>query len=719
MMQGDLVEPIDRVKFLRQQLQDWAHAYYVLDRPQVPDAEYDRLFGELLALETQYPALVDEYSPTQRVGATALDAFEPAVHLIPMLSLNNAFAAQDVMAFDRRAREMLMEQGLLLASEPIDYAAELKFDGLAVSLIYRHGHLERAATRGDGSTGENITQNIRTIKNVPLTLMGDRHPELLEVRGEVLMLSHDFKKLNERQVQSGAKEFANPRNAAAGSLRQLDPTVTASRPLTFFCYSVGAVEGIDSKDQNHLETHEHTLAWLAQLGLPVNAHRRVVSGPQGLLTYYDEIAGKRNNLPFEIDGVVYKVNLRRYQDALGFISRAPRFAIAHKFPAQEMLTTLLGIEVQVGRTGSITPVARLDPVFVGGVTVTNATLHNEDEIKRKGLLIGDTVIVRRAGDVIPEVMRSVIERRPQSAYEFVMPVQCPVCKSPVVREVDEAVARCTGGWTCGAQLRGAIEHFAHRRAMDIEGLGDKIVAQLVEANLLTGFADIYLKLTQANLHALERFGEKSASNLLLAIEQSKARSPERLLFALGIRHVGEEVSRLLVDHFGSIEALSKTTTQQWDELLISKAEAQKENVKRRQRGQDLLPIALEGVGERIIFSLKAAFASEAMQLELARLKQAGLPIAQTQNQSIGNDAAKSFVNANLVGKVMVVTGSLPNFSRDQMHELIRQHGAKVASSVSSKTDFLIAGADAGSKLAKAQELGVTVLDEAQFLAMLV
>jgi DNA ligase (NAD+) len=700
---------------LRSQLDHWAYAYYVLDEPNVPDAEYDRVYRALEQLERDFPVLVDPQSPTQRVGGQALDAFEPARHQQPMLSLNNAFDASDVEAFDRRARE-----GLDRGETLLEYATELKFDGLAVSLIYRNGLLERAATRGDGTTGENVTQNIRTVKNVPLRLRersdGTALPLLLEVRGEVLMLAKDFKSLNERQRLAEQKEFANPRNAAAGSLRQLDPAITAQRPLHFFCYALGEVQTApdDETTHEHLDRHSDTLDWMRSLGLPVGDFRRVVRGPAGLLAFYEEVGKARDSLPFDIDGVVYKLNDRGLQEQLGFVSKAPRFAVAHKFPAQEMLTTLLDIEVQVGRTGSLTPVARLEPVFVGGVTVTNATLHNEDEIARKDLMIGDIVIVRRAGDVIPEVMRSVPEQRPGSARVFRMPTLCPICQSLVVRDEDEAVARCTGGWVCAAQRKQALEHFASRRAMEIEGLGEKLVDQLVQANLLANFSDIYTNLNLDNLKTLDRFGEKSATNLLAGIAASKARGPARLLFGLGIRHVGEEVARLLVEHFGSLDGVAATSAEQWNALLEQKAQVQKDNQKKRARGEPLDTVPLEGIGERIIQSLRDALSvpNAPLQIEIQRLKTAGLI---TVLPSAPENEGQASRPQTLQGMTIVVTGTLPTYGRDALHDLIRAHGGKVGSSVSSKTSLLVAGSDAGSKLTKAQELNVVILDEASFL----
>ncbi len=697
-----------RSQQLRQQLEQWAREYYVLDTPSVPDSEYDRVFRELEALEAQHPELISSESPTQRVGGQASDAFSAVTHPAPMLSLNNAFDADEVAAFDRRARETL---GVAV----IEYACELKYDGLAVSLIYEKGLLVRAATRGDGTTGENITQNIRTIKNIPLRLFSDTHavPDVLEVRGEVLMTHADFAQLNQRQRQQEGKEFANPRNAAAGSLRQLDPAITATRPLKFFSYAVGQVQPALSPAH-----HAEVLLWLQGFGFPVGQLRSVEQGPDGLLQFYQQVLSQRDQLPFDIDGVVYKVNDRQLQERLGFVSKAPRFAIAHKFPAQEALTVLNGIDIQVGRTGALTPVARLAPVFVGGVNVTNATLHNEDEIRRKDLYIGDTVVVRRAGDVIPEVVRSMPQRRPENAVAFTMPSTCPICGSVAERDPDEAVLRCTGGWICAAQRKQAIEHFAHRRAMDIEGLGEKLVAQLVENNLLTGFADIYTVLNRDNLTALERFGEKSANNLLAAIEQSKQAGPERLLFALGIRHVGEEVARLLIDHFGGIDAMAAVSEAQWNQLFEAKTQIQKDNVSRRKKGESLESVPLEGVGERILRSVRQALQSPLYQQEINRLKQAGVLTQRLSKPPASEGAPQQAQNAALANLSFVVTGTLTQFSRDEIHDKIRAQGGKVVGSVSAKTDYLVAGADAGSKLAKAQSLGVKVIDEMQFLALL-
>ena len=724
-----------RVRALRVQLTHWSKAYYIDDAPRVPDEEYDLAYKELERLEHAHPHLLTPDSPTQRVGGQALDAFDPVTHKQPMLSLNNGFENTDIEAFDRRARETLADE-----PAPLEYAVELKFDGLAISLTYENGLLITAATRGDGTIGENVTQNVRTIRNVPLRLLGDpaSWPSLIEIRGEVLMTRQDFATLNQRQRERGDKEFANPRNAAAGSLRQLDPAITAARPLRLFTYALGTVEGALIP-----ETHAETLTWLAQLGLPVGQLRSVVKGVEGLLSFYAEVGAQRDALPFDIDGVVYKLNALRLQRRLGFIAKAPRFCIAHKFPAQERVTTLLDIEVQVGRTGSITPVARLSPVLVGGVTVTNATLHNIDEINRKGLLIGDEVIVRRAGDVIPEVLAPILERRPVTARAFVMPLICPVCQSPIEREPDEAVSRCTGGWRCGAQRKQAIQHFAHRRAMDIEGLGEKIVDQLVDANVIERFSDIYTRLNMQSLTALDRFGEKSAINLLKAIEQSKNAGPARLLFGLGIRHIGEEVARQLIAEFGSIVALME---QDWDALLAAKVQIQKDNQRAKNKADGQLQIVpLDGIGEQIVRSLKQSFSrndvseitiapslsnraiASDLRDEIMLLQRAGVrttlePLHSKQG-GIGSDSDRGDRDSGstrgaMTGLTVVVTGTLPTLSRDEAHDLVRANGGKVASSVSSKTSLLLAGEAAGSKLSKAQELAVTVITEAEFLALI-
>lgn len=657
---------------LRDDLNRHNYAYYVLDAPTVPDAEYDRMFQELQALELAHPELVSPDSPTQRVGGMPLPQFAQVTHSVPMLSLANGFDEEDIAAFDRRARE-----GLESAGE-IEYSAELKFDGLAINLRYENGLLTHAATRGDGATGENVTANIRTVRSIPLRLHTDTPPAVLDVRGEVMMYKADLAKLNARQRQAGQKEFVNPRNAAAGSLRQLDSRITAQRALRFFAYGIGLLEGAEQP-----ASHSALLEWYVSLGVPVCAERAVVSGAQGLLSFYRSIAEKRAALPYEIDGVVYKVNRLDEQQKLGYVSRAPRFAIAHKFPAEEALTTVQDIEVQVGRTGAITPVARLTPVFVGGVTVTNATLHNEDEVRRKDIRIGDTVIVRRAGDVIPEVLSCVPEMRPADAREFMMPATCPVCGSPIVRLEDEAIARCSGGWMkCAAQRKGALLHFVSRRAMDIEGLGDQLVEQLVERKVIATPADLY-KLGLTALAELDRMADKSAQNVLDALEKSKTTSLARFVYALGIRHVGESTAKELARHFGNLDALMHATEGQ------------------------LLDVS--DVGPVVARSILAFFA-EPMNVELlAQLRAAGVSWPEGVSESRPKP---------LQGKIFVLTGTLPTLARDAAAEMIENAGGKVSGSVSKKTTFVVAGEDAGSKLVKAQELGVAVIDEAALLDML-
>jgi DNA ligase (NAD+) len=686
-----------RARELRAEIERHNHQYYVLDAPLVSDAEYDRMFRELQELESEYRELAGPDSPTQRVGGAPLPQFEQVTHRSSMLSLNNAFSAEEVMAFDKRVREGLK-------TGDAEYLAEPKFDGLAVSLNYDQGVFVRGATRGDGYTGEDVTPNLRTVKSVPLRLQGKVFPRLLEVRGEVLMYRRDFDRMNQRQRASGEKEFVNPRNAAAGSLRQLDSRITAQRPLRFFAYAVGVIEGATAP-----ETHGELERWLERLGLPVCPERHVVSGVQGLLQFYSQMGAKRADLPYEIDGVVYKVNNLAAQRQLGYVARAPRFAIAHKFPAEEASTEVLAIEVQVGRTGALTPVARLKPVFVGGVTVTNATLHNLDQVREKDVWVGDTVIVRRAGDVIPEVARVLQEKRPAGAVEFQMPGTCPECKSKVERLESEAVYRCTGGLFCPAQRKQALLHFASRRAMDIEGLGEKLVDQLVDAGIVHTPADLYNreKLNAARLVELERMAEKSAANVIAAIEKTKGSSLARFVFALGIYHVGEEVAKILARHFGSLDGLLNAD---WDALIAEKERVQKENTRRRAKGDTLLVPILPGVGPEIMQSV-ANFLSQKHNREvIAQLRKSGavrgeLPPSAVQGGSV-------------IGKTFVLTGTLPTLSRDEAKELIEAQGGKVTGSVSSKTDYVVAGAEPGSKLAKAQELGIPLLDEAGLLQLL-
>ena len=660
-----------RVAWLREQLNRHAHAYYVLDQPTIPDAEYDALFAELQQLEGKHPDWITPDSPTQRVGGAPLSEFTQVQHDVPMLSINNGFTEDDIRAFDRRVSEGLDETD-------VAYACELKFDGLAINLRFVDGLLVQAATRGDGSAGEDVTANIRTIRAIPLRLRTDRPPALLDVRGEVLMFKSDFARLNQRQRDAGLKEFANPRNAAAGSLRQLDPRMTAQRTLRFFAYGIGRLDGAALP-----ETHSTLLDWYSELGIPVCNERAVVRGADGLLKFFADIGQRRTALAYDIDGVVYKINRVNQQQALGFVSRAPRFAIAHKFPAEEATTTVLDITVQVGRTGAITPVARLAPVLVGGVTVTNATLHNEDEVKRKDIRIGDNVIVRRAGDVIPEVVAYVPERRPADARLFQMPQSCPVCGSAIVRPEDEAVARCSGGWLkCAAQRKGGLQHFVSRRAMDIEGLGEQLIEQLVDRGLVTTPADLY-KLGLITLSELDRMAEKSAQNVLDALAQSKSTTLPRFIYALGIRHVGESTAKTLARHFGTLDA-----------LLAAGEEAM---------------LAVDDVGPVVAQSI-FSFLHDPLNRELIeQLRAAGVH---------WDESAVEHRSQHLAGKTFVLTGTLPSLKRDEAQSLIEAAGGKVSGSVSKKTSYVVAGEEAGSKLAKAEELGIPVLDEPALMQLL-
>lgn len=665
-------EAVRRWQTLKAEIEEHGYRYYVLDQPTIPDSQYDALFRELLDLEATYPELATPDSPSQRVGAAPSTDFAPVTHRVPMLSLNNAFGDDDVIAFDRRAREAL-------GVEAIEYAAEPKFDGLAISLAYEAGRFAGGATRGDGFTGEDVSANLRTVRAIPLHLP-DPHPaRVLEVRGEVIMLKRDFEKLNRDQLARGEKTFANPRNAAAGSLRQLDPKVTARRPLTFFAYGIGAVEGAVERWKKHAEL----LDYLARQRFRVAPERCVERGVVRLLEYYREIGAQRERLPYEIDGVVYKVNDLRDQERLGFVARAPRFAIAHKYPAQEAVTEVLDIEVQVGRTGALTPVARLKPVAVGGVTVTNATLHNEDEIRRKDVRIGDHVVVRRAGDVIPEVVSVVVERRPATSREFVMPAQCPVCGSRVERLPDEAVARCTAGLYCPAQRKQALLHFASRRAMDIEGLGEKLVDQLVDRGLVRDLSDLY-RLDAAQLAALERMAEKSAANVVAAIEASKRTTLERFVYALGIRNVGEVTARDLARHFGSLDA-----------LMDAPAGA-------LERVPDVGPVVAASI---------AGFFSEPHNREVVRSLQA---LGVHWPSPLPATAAMSEAR----GKSFVLTGTLPHLSREEAKARIEAAGGRVTGSVSRKTDYVVVGTDPGAKYEHARALGIPVLDEDGLLALL-
>ncbi len=660
----------DRYRYLQTELARLERAYYVLDQPLVPDAEYDRLYRELLDLEQKYPDWISADSLSQRVGGTPLKVFNEVKHAVPMLSLNNAFEESELINFDRGCRDGL---GL----ESVNYACELKFDGLAISLRYERGVLVQAATRGDGASGEDVTVNIRTIRAIPLRLTGKKIPDVLEVRGEVFMHRDDFEKMNKYAATLGEKEFANPRNAAAGSLRQLDSKITAKRPLSFFAYGLGAFEPINWLPKTHSQLLDHYV----ELGLPVCQERRVVSSVDGLNQFYQEIGRKRNQLPYEIDGVVYKVNSFIQQNTLGFVSRAPRFAIAHKYPAQEEITTVLGIDVQVGRTGAITPVARLSPVLVGGVTVTNATLHNEDEVRRKDVRVGDTVVVRRAGDVIPEVVTVVLDRRPKHTQPFEIPSRCPICDSHIERLVDEAIARCSGGLFCAAQRKQALLHFAHRRAMDIEGLGDKIVDQLVDLNLVRTPADLY-RLGFSALANLERMGDKSADNLIRSIAQSKSTSLPRFIFGLGIRHVGESTAKDLAKYFGTMQALMDA---QMEDLLTV---------------NDVGPVVASSI---------ISFMSESHNREV---------IEQLLASGIEFQVEEQIASVDLSDKTFVLTGTLPTMSRDQAKALLEAAGAKVAGSVSQKTSYVVAGSDAGSKLEKANELGISILDEDALMKIL-
>jgi len=719
-------EAAARVVQLREEIDRHNYAYYVLDEPLVDDSVYDGLMRELEALEARYPALRSDDSPTARVGAPPQEAFRTVAHRVPMLSLGNAFSDEEIRAFDKRIREAMPG-----APEAVDYCVAPKFDGLAATLRYEDGRLVLGATRGDGSVGEDITLNLRTVKGIP-SMLRPPYPDVLEVRGEALMYRKDFEKLNAAQAARGEKVFVNPRNAAAGSLRLLDSRITASRSLRFFGYGVGEVVPASALPDSQLDL----LDWIAARGVPAAPQRRRLHGVDALLDYYGDIGRRRADLPYAIDGVVYTVDHRPSHPAIGFVARAPRFAVAHKYAAEEARTELIGIEIQVGRTGSLTPVARLKPVFVGGVTVSNATLHNEDEIARKGLKIGDTVIVRRAGDVIPEVVGAVPELRPPDAREFRMPHACPVCGSQVERPPGEAAWRCVGGLFCAAQRKQALLHFAQRRAMDIDGLGEKLVDQLVTGGLVKSPADIY-RLTLPVLVDLERFGDKSARNLLAAIDGSRQPALARFLFALGIRHVGEEVARVIASQFGSLDAVLQAD---WEALLAQKAAVMKDNAKRRTRGEPLQPVPLEGVGPEIVASISNFLAEEHNREAIASLREQGVEprdaaaraAGQGQPETAGSGAAPSgsaAVQAGedatvaaagqvLAGQTIVITGTLNRISRDEAQELIRRLGGHASGSVSKKTAFVVAGEAAGSKLEKARALGVRVLDEDSFFRMI-
>jgi DNA ligase (NAD+) len=667
-----------RAAHLRKEIAKNDYQYYVLDRPLIPDAEYDRLFHELQSLETQYPELVTPESPTQRVGGKVLDGFAPVRHAIPMLSIRTETDISDsgAMAFDIRVRKELGA-----ADAAIEYSCELKFDGLAINLRYENGILVQAATRGDGETGEDVTQNVRTIHCIPLHLEKCT-AEVLEVRGEVYMSRHDFEHYNEKQREKGLPTMVNPRNGAAGSIRQLDPALAAKRPLSFYAYGLGEVRGWKLPP-----THSDVLDMLDKMDVPVSDVRAVVKGAQGLVDFHRDISAKRDSLPFDIDGVVYKVNSLALQAQLGFVSREPRWAVAHKFPAEEQITVVRDIDIQVGRTGKLTPVAKLEPVFVGGTTVSNATLHNEDETRRKDVRIGDTVIVRRAGDVIPEVVGVVQDRRPINVGEpfdlyKLLHGHCPVCGSAIVREEGEADWRCTGGLFCPAQRKQALLHFANRRAMDIEGLGDKLLEQLVDSGIVNTPADIF-RLDTDTLARLERMGEKSALNLVDAIKKSKQTTLARFIYSLGIRNVGEATAKDLARHFGTLDN------------LIAADEG------RLQQVQDVGPIVAK--------SIKSFFAEPHNCAVISQLRASGVNWEEHEGERV--EALP------LSGKIFVLTGTL-SMSRDEAKENLEALGAKVSGSVSKKTDYVVAGIEAGSKLDKARELGVKILDEQQFLALM-
>jgi DNA ligase (NAD+) len=661
-----------RADWLRAEITRHDHRYYALDDPEIPDAEYDRLVGELRELEQRHPELVRPDSPTQRVGGAPVAGFAEVRHQVPMLSLDNAFTREEVEAFDRRVRERLE------ARHEIDYACEPKLDGVAIGITWRDGVLEQAATRGDGTTGEDVTHNVRTIRSVPLRLGGRGWPALLEARGEVFLPLAGFAAMNRRAAEQGEKTFVNPRNAAAGSLRQLDPRLAASRPLDVFFYGVGRSEGAQLGDR-----HSGVLQALRSWGLRTAPEARVVRGVAGLLAYYEDLGQRRAGLPYQIDGVVYKVDSLDLQRRLGFVARAPRWAIAHKFPAEEELTTVRAIEWQVGRTGALTPVARLEPVFVGGATVSNATLHNIDELLRKDVRVGDTVILRRAGDVIPEVVRVIPERRPRGTAPVSLPATCPVCGSEVTREEGEAIARCSGALICPAQRKETLRHFASRRALDIEGLGTKLIDQLVDGGLVQSPADLYA-LRALDLAALERMGEKSAANLVEALDHSRATTLPRFLYALGIRDVGEATAAALASYFGSLQAIREATPEQIMEV--------------------------PDVGPVVAGHVHAFFAEPRNEAVIAALLRHGLHWPALPKPAPGATP--------LAGQTFVLTGRLDSLTRDEAGDRIRALGGKVAGSVSKNTHYVVAGADAGSKLDKANRLGVTILDEEGLLRLL-
>ena len=656
---------------LRKALSTYAYEYYVLDNPSVPDAEYDRLFSELQKIESSFPELIVSDSPTQRVGAQPLDKFSQIEHKVPMLSLDNAFSAEDLIAFDKR-------MGSRINNATVNYVAEPKLDGAAVSLFYKNGQLVYGATRGDGKVGEDITHNVRTIKSIPLSLRGEGFPEELEVRGEIFMPLASFERLNQEAAGSGDKLFVNPRNAAAGSLRQLDPKITSKRQLKMCAYSVGYYSGEGLPD-NHFDS----LLRLKDWGFVINAEMKVLSDIHECVTYCEALAEKRPKLDYEIDGIVFKINNFSIQKELGFVARAPRWAIAYKFPAQEEITILEDVEFQVGRTGVITPVARLKPVFVGGVTVSNATLHNMDEVRRLGLKIGDSVVIRRAGDVIPKVVKSVPEKRPENSREIMLPTLCPVCNSPVETEQDGVLARCSGTLICSAQLKESIKHFASRKAMNIDGLGDKLIDQLVTKELIDDVVGLY-KLDVKNLSLLERMGDKLAKKIINAIEGSKDCTLAQFIYALGVPEVGETTAELLAKTFQDLESIMSASEEQLQ--------------------------AVDDIGPIMASNIHTFFVFETNKNKVAQLLELGVCPKRYEK-------VVSSENSALLDKKVVITGTLPTMSRDEMKSLLKSHGAKVQSSVSSKTDYLIAGEAAGSKLEKATKLGIPVLSEEQALLL--
>ena len=672
--QGSSSSVAGQIASLRQQINHHNHLYYVLDEPGIPDAEYDRLMRQLQALEAEAPELVTPDSPTQRVGGAPVSGFKEVRHERPMLSLDNAMNAEEFAAFYQRVQDRLK------SDDELAFACEPKLDGLAISLLYIDGVLERAATRGDGETGEDVTQNVRTIKNIPLRLIGEHVPGRIEIRGEVYMPKAGFEAYNERAREEGTKLFANPRNAAAGSLRQLDSRITASRPLEFCAYSLGVV----SEDFALPDTHSQTLAQVKAWGIRINDEMQVVTGLEAAQAFYQQLGDKRHSLAYEIDGTVFKIDSLALQERLGFVARAPRWAIAYKFPAVEEMTELQGVDFQVGRTGALTPVARLKPVHVAGVTVSNATLHNMDEIARLGVKVGDTVIIRRAGDVIPQIVSVVAERRPDNAANIVLPDVCPVCESHIERVEGEAVARCTGGLVCSAQRKEAIKHFASRKALDVEGLGDKLIDQMVDAGLIDTLDDLF-HLTLDEVAGLERMAEKSAGNVLNALEASKETTLSRFIYSLGIREVGVVTANNLAAHFGFLERIMAASHEQL--------------------------IAVPDIGDIVAAHIVNFFAEEHNRTVIEQLQKAGIHWPEAEPVEVSGDG-------KLTGKTAVVTGTLSAMTRDEAKAALEALGAKVTGSVSAKTDLLVAGEKAGSKLAKAQNLGVEVLDEEAFLALI-